>query len=577
MRIRQSAVALAAMLAGGAVLAAPAYAATEQLVFSYTGDAATWRVPVGVTEASFLLRGGAGGAASTGGAGGFGAEVRATIAVTPGETLTIVPGGEASAAGGAGFNGGALGGSIGPAVFGGAGGGATTVLSGTGASLLVAGGGGGGGGTGAGPGAGTGGDGGSAGLSGTAGTDAAPSTGGGGGLTPPVGGTTGVGGAAGVGTPPFGGTAGASTTTATGGVGGSAPAGSGGGNGGGGGGGYVGGGGGGAGGAAGAATDAAGGGGGAGGLSFTTAAATGVTTALAPTRDDGLAVVTYEPLAAPQVRTQPTLSGVAQVGRPLTCELGTWSGSPSLAVAWLRNGTPIAGATTATYTLVAADAAQQLACQVTATNSAGATVARTPAITVPVTGGPGNARVPVVTGRSAIGERLTCEPGQWAGQPTFTYAWLRNGRAIARQTATTYTLTRADAGQAIQCAVTATAGGESATAQTAAVGGPARLVILTQTALVSRTGALTVQVACFGPTDCVVPAMTATSGQVIARAGARTVRSGASSRYRIQLGRRGLSKLGRIGSSIQVRFVSTPTGGYGGNARLTWFAPNGAR
>lgn len=574
MRIRQSAVALAAMLAGGAVLAAPAYAATEQLVFSYDGSSQSWRVPAGVTEATFLLRGGAGGAASTGGAGGFGAELRATIAVTPGETLTIVPGGEASPAGGAGFNGGALGGSIGPVVFGGAGGGATTVLSGTGASLLVAGGGGGGGSTGD-DGTGTGGDGGSAGLGGATGIASGDSAPGAGGLTPPVGGTTGVGGAGGTGD--IAGRGGASTTTSAGGAGGAALAGSGAGNGGGGGGGYVGGGGGGAGGATDLTTATAGGGGGAGGLSFTTAAATGVTTALAPTRDDGLAVVTYEPLAAPQVRTQPTLSGVAQVGRPLTCELGTWSGSPSLAVAWLRNGTPIAGATTATYTLVAADAAQQLACQVTATNSAGATVARTPAITVPVTGGPGNARVPVVTGRSAIGERLTCEPGQWAGQPTFTYAWLRNGRAIARQTATTYTLARADAGQAIQCAVTATAGGESATAQTAAVGGPARLVILTQTALVSRTGALTVQVACFGPTDCVVPAMTATSGQVIARAGARTVRSGASSRYRIQLGRRGLSKLGRIGSSIQVRFVSTPTGGYGGNARLTWFAPNGAR
>jgi hypothetical protein len=574
MRIRQSAAALAAMLAGGAALAAPAAAAQIQVPFTYTGGEQEWRVPAGVTEATFTLQGAAGGGAGAA-QGGFGAEIRATVPVTPGETLTIVVGGQGTSAGVAGFNGGGLAGDSGLAPDAASGGGATTVLSGTGANLLVAGGGGGAGGAGAGITPGSGGDGGAAGLPGAAGTASGASTAGGGGLTPPVGGTTGVGGAAGTGA--RAGTPGASTTTSTGGTGGAAPDGSGGGNGGGGGGGFVGGGGGGAGGAADLTTAAAGGGGGGGGLSFTTANATNVLAGLTAARNNGLAVVSYEPLTAPQVRTQPTLSGVAQVGRQLTCELGTWSGSPSLAVAWLRNGTPIAGATSATYTLAAADAAQQLACQVTATNAAGSTVARTPAITIPVTGGPGNARVPVVTGRSAIGERLTCEPGQWAGQPTFTYAWLRNGRAIARQTATTYTLTRADAGQAIQCAVTATAGGESATAQTAAVGGPARLVILTQTALVSRTGAVTVQVACFGPTDCVVPRMTATAGQVIARAGARTVRSGNSSRYRIQLGRRGISKLRRIGSSIAVRFVSAPEGGYGGNNRLSFVALNGAR
>jgi hypothetical protein len=195
---------------------------------------------------------------------------------------------------------------------------------------------------------------------------------------------------------------------------------------------------------------------------------------------------------------------------------------------------------------------------------------------VPAAGGPANVKVPTVTGTSAIGSRLTCNTGSWAGTPTFTYAWLRNGRVVSGQTTTTYALGRADAGQAIQCAVTATADGQAVLAQTAAVGGPARLVILTTTALVSTSGSVTVQVACFGPTDCAIPAMTATSGQVIARAGARTVHSGNSSKYVMRLGKRGLSKLGRAGSSIPVRFVCTPTGGYGGNARLSFVALKGA-
>lgn len=570
MRIRHYLAALAAVAASSAAIAAPAGAAPVQVPFAYSGADQFWTVPAGVIEATFTLQGAAGGTVFSGfgGEGGFGAEVRATIPVTPGERLTVIVGGQGRS-GIAGFNGGRLGGSNGLTWGGGSGGGATTVLSSSGASLLVAGGGGGAGSNGAGTAPGTGGDGGAADIAGAPGTASTPSTPGGGGLA------NGGGGAAGTGT--VAGAAGGTGTAGMGGAGGEQAVASAGGNGGGGGGGLVGGGGGGAGGSTDATTAGAGGGGGAGGQSFATATATNVSVALAPQRNHGVAVISYEPLAAPQVRTQPTLSGVAQVGRALTCELGAWSGAPALTVAWLRNGAAIASASNTTYTLAAADAGQPLACQVTGSNSAGTTVARTPAITVPVTTGPANATLPTVTGTAAIGSRLTCGTGTWSGTPVFTYAWLRNGVVVRGQSTASYTLARADAGQAIQCAVTATVAGQSSTAQTAAAGGPARLVILTTTALVSRSGAVTVQVACFGPTDCVVPRMTATSGQVIARAGARTIRSGASSKYAMTLGRRGLARLGRAGSSIAVRFVSAPTGGYGGNARLSFVALNGAR
>ncbi|MDO8211102.1 hypothetical protein [Conexibacter sp. CPCC 206217] len=567
MRIRHSAAALAALVAGSAAFAAPAVAAPVQVPFAYSGSTQYWTVPAGVTEATFTLQGAAGGGAEAGGQGGVGAEVHATIPVTPTERLTIEVGGQGTSAGIAGYNGGGLAGDNGLAPDAGSGGGATTILSSSGASLLVAAGGGGGGGTGDGITPGTGGDGGAAENPGLAGLLSGVSTPGGGGLQ------SGVGGAAGRGTVP--GVAGLTTTTSAGGAGGAQAVASAGGNGGGGGGGFVGGGGGGAGGSTDATTEGAGGGGGAGGQNFVTASASNVATALATQRNNGIAVVSYEPLASPEIRTQPTLSGVAQVGRALTCELGTWTGSPALTVAWLRNGLPIAGATSATYTLATADAGQQLACQVTATNAAGTTVSRTPALTIPVTTGPSNAAVPTVTGSSAIGSRLTCNLGTWSGTPTFAYAWLRNGRAVAGQTTSSYTLSRTDAGQSIQCAVTATVDGQAVTAQTAAVGGPARLVILSTSAFVSRTGGVSVQIACYGPTDCVVPTMTATSGQVIARAGARTVRSGNSSRYTIRLGKRGLDKLRRPGSSIAVRFVCPPNGGYGGNARLTWAALKG--
>lgn len=571
LRIRHPLAVLAATAAAGAALAAPAAAAPVQRIFAYTGAVQTWQVPPGVTEATFTLVGqsGASGAGPVPALGGQGAELRATLPVIPGQVYEVWVGGS-GAAETSGFSaGGAGGANLIAGATGGDGGDATDVRlgqnGGLNARVLVAAGGGGGGGAGN---VGGGGVGGAAGANGIAGQPGGATTGGGGGFA------SGIFGAPGTGALGFSGEPGQPGVQGLGGDGGTQTTGVG-GNGGGGGGGVTGGGGGGAGGSASALTEGAGGGGGAGGQSYAINTAHNVSTELAATRGNGVAVVSYEPLSTPEVRTQPSLSGVAEVGRQLTCELGTWSGSPTLAVAWLRNGTPIANATTAQYTLQTADGGQQVACQVTATNAVGSTVARTPAIGVPVLAGPANTAPPAVTGTAAIGSRVTCNPGTWGGSPAFAYTWLRNGRPIANQTQSTYTLARADAGMTVQCAVRATADGLSTTAQSVAVGGPARLVILNQTALVSRAGSVTVVLGCFGSTDCRVARVTATSGQVIARSGRRVVRAGATSRVVLTLGRRGLSKLRRAGSSIPVRFVSLPEGGYGGNVRMTWVALRG--
>ncbi|HKU59365.1 MAG TPA: hypothetical protein VJP39_07150, partial [Gaiellaceae bacterium] len=71
--------------------------------------------------------------------------------------------------------------------------------------------------------------------------------------------------------------------------------------------------------------------------------------------------------------TQPVISGVTKVGSKLTVKGGTWTVKPkSLTYTWLscnangRSCTTIAGATTATYTPVAADATHTLVGQVLA-------------------------------------------------------------------------------------------------------------------------------------------------------------------------------------------------------------------
>lgn len=72
----------------------------------------------------------------------------------------------------------------------------------------------------------------------------------------------------------------------------------------------------------------------------------------------------------------PHVTGTGAVGQSLACTTGIWSYSPtSYTYAWQRAGTPIAGATSSTYLLVAADSTKAVGCIVTATNTAGSTAA----------------------------------------------------------------------------------------------------------------------------------------------------------------------------------------------------------
>jgi len=85
----------------------------------------------------------------------------------------------------------------------------------------------------------------------------------------------------------------------------------------------------------------------------------------------------------PSFTTEPSISGTLAVGQTLTGNTGTIVNGSVSAVQWTRNGSPISGATSATYVLVTADAGKAVTFRVTATGSGGTETATAAAVTIP--------------------------------------------------------------------------------------------------------------------------------------------------------------------------------------------------
>lgn len=146
-----------------------------------------------------------------------------------------------------------------------------------------------------------------------------------------------------------------------------------------------------------------------------------------------------------------TIAGTPRVGRQLTAgELPTWTPSADLSFQWLRNTSPITGATSRTYTVVPADHEQELVLQVTAEADG---FADDVAESDPVSIGLGQLQrtgVLTMSGTPTVGQTLSVDR-----TPTYTpsasvaYVWLRDGRPIEGATGTSYAVTSADVGSAV--------------------------------------------------------------------------------------------------------------------------------
>ena len=189
---------------------------------------------------------------------------------------------------------------------------------------------------------------------------------------------------------------------------------------------------------------------------------------------------------APSQTTPPAVAGAAQVGSTLTATTGSWTGDSPITYSftWLRcnagggSCTGIAGATSQSYLVAAADVAATVRVSVVAINATGAaaSVSGPTAAVTSAPSAPTSSVAPAVTGTAREGQALTVSTGTWTGTGTitYTYQWKRcdtsgqncvDASSVIGQN--TITLAAADIGKTIRAVVIATTGAGAASATSA--------------------------------------------------------------------------------------------------------------
>ena len=172
---------------------------------------------------------------------------------------------------------------------------------------------------------------------------------------------------------------------------------------------------------------------------------------------------------APSITTQPTAQSVA-TGASVTLTAAA-SGTPPPTFQWNKNGTAIAGATSATLVLSNVSVADAAVYTVTVTNSAGTSTSAAASVTVsgPVTQGTAPAIVQSPSAQTVIVGATVAFNVTASGTPAPTYQWRKDSVALAGQTKASLILTGVTAANAGSYTVVATNSAGSVTSSAAAL------------------------------------------------------------------------------------------------------------
>lgn len=163
----------------------------------------------------------------------------------------------------------------------------------------------------------------------------------------------------------------------------------------------------------------------------------------------------------------PSVSGTPQVGKTLTAVPGSWKPAATITYRWLRSGSAISGATSATYKPTAADVGKAVAVEVTGKAAGYGTETRRSASRT-VTAGALVASTPTLSGTVRVGSKVTAKPGTWTSGTALTYRWYASGKAISGATGSTYTPSAGVKGKTLTVRVTGTRSGYTTTTKASA-------------------------------------------------------------------------------------------------------------
>lgn len=179
------------------------------------------------------------------------------------------------------------------------------------------------------------------------------------------------------------------------------------------------------------------------------------------------AAVTLATVIDPPVVTTPPASGAIGLGQPVTLTVAV-SGTAPFTYAWKKDGTPIAGATNATYTIAAFQAADAGSYTVTVTNSSGSDTSAAAVLTLSATPVAPTILTDPAPGAGLAGSTVELTVDATGTEP-LSYQWNKNGNPVPGATSATLSLANLQAADAGTYTVTVTNSAGSVTSAGATV------------------------------------------------------------------------------------------------------------
>ncbi len=195
------------------------------------------------------------------------------------------------------------------------------------------------------------------------------------------------------------------------------------------------------------------------------------------------------PPPPPKNTALPVISGTAEEGQTLHASTGTWTENPTFyEYQWEECDTvgesclEVAGATSASYKLLASDVGHTMRVVVSASNAGGSTSASSTATEEvtevpppPPPPPPKNTALPTISGATEEGQTLRASTGTWTENPTsYEYQWEdcnavgESCADVAGATSASHKLLASDVGHTVRVTVTASNAGGSGEASSAA-------------------------------------------------------------------------------------------------------------